>query len=94
MGLCDMTVAIKKSSVSLSGHRRSQQVLEAQHTYRARKRNLGFRRIQEWVPDETLTQLRKVAHDTGLSRAQLLEQLVACAFSGEIDIKGAKDDNR
>jgi hypothetical protein len=89
-----MLNAIESSSISLSGRRRSKQVLEAQHTYRARKRNSGFRRIQEWVPDETLAQLRKVAHDTGLSRAQLLEQLVACAFSGKIDIKGAKDDNR
>lgn len=89
-----MLNAIENSSTSLSGRRRSKQVLEAQHTYRARKRNSGFRRIQEWVPDETLVQLRKIAQDTGLSRAQLLGQLVACAFSGKIDIKEVNDDNR
>ncbi len=89
-----MKTTADSSLPMLTDRRRTQQILEAQQNYRSRKRKSGCRRIQEWVADETLVQLSKIAHDTGLSRAQLLEQLVACAFSGKIDMREINHDNR
>ncbi|MFQ2801898.1 MAG: hypothetical protein ACRDC6_12560 [Shewanella sp.] len=76
------------SSQGLARHtsRRSKQLIEAQVSFRNRKREAGCQRIQEWVKKETLVQLRSVAKNSGLSRAQILEMLVAAVHAGKIDL--------
>lgn len=81
-----MAQSTQKSTPSRSPVR-TRQVAEAQNVYRNRKREAGCQRIQEWVPEETLTQLRSITQRTGLSRSQLLETLVAAVYLDKIDLR-------
>ncbi|MGL6466521.1 hypothetical protein ACSZNP_02310 [Aeromonas hydrophila] len=83
------------SSKGLARHtsRRSKQLIEAQASFRNRKREAGCQRIQEWVNKETLAQLRAVAKNSGLSRARILEMLVAAVYAGKIDLHQQERSN-
>ncbi|GLS05386.1 hypothetical protein GCM10007860_25380 [Chitiniphilus shinanonensis] len=66
---------------------RIRQVADAQNVFRKRKKDEGCRRLQEWVPEETLAQLRAITQRTGMSRAKLLGSLVEAVYLNKIDVK-------
>lgn len=74
------------NDMAIHTSRRSKQRIEAQASFRNRKREAGCQRIQEWVHKETLAQLKAVAKSSGFSRAQILEMLVAAVHAGKIDL--------
>uniref|UniRef100_UPI00403F3DEA ribbon-helix-helix protein, CopG family n=1 Tax=Massilia sp. W12 TaxID=3126507 RepID=UPI00403F3DEA len=68
---------------------RNNQLAKAQTTYRERLKGRGYRRIQEWVPEQTFVQLRELCRDTGLSQRELIEEMIRAATERKFSKNGA-----
>lgn len=51
---------------------RAQQVSIAQDAYRDRMRREGFRRLQEWVPEGTMNELKAICERHGISQREAI----------------------
>ena len=59
---------------------------DAQIVYRKRMRDEGYQRLQEWVPEDTMTHLKEICERLGVSRRDVLERLVSEAREGHIEL--------
>lgn len=71
---------------------RSLQIAAAQAAYRKRRRQDGFKRLQEWLPDEALLQLKHLGKKLGKSRWEVIELAVEEMFKKQLEESG--DGNR
>lgn len=69
---------------------RASQLAKAQSDYRDRMRENGYQRLQEWIPDDVFKQLGDLCRESGLSRREAIESLVAAANEGKINLRGEK----
>jgi hypothetical protein len=69
---------------------RASQLAKAQSGFRDRMRKNGYQRLQEWIPEGVLHQLGNLCKESGLSRREAIESLVAAANEGKITLEGKK----
>ena len=69
---------------------RASQLAKAQSSFRNRMRENGYQRLQEWIPENVFRQLANLCKESGLSRREAIESLVAAANEGKIDLRGEK----
>lgn len=69
---------------------RARQLAKAQGNFRERMRENGFQRLQEWIPEDVVRQLGNLCKESGLSRREAIESLVAAANEGKINLRGEK----
>jgi len=74
----------KAAQAPLKG--RARQVADAQIVYRRKMRDEGYHRLQEWVPEDTMTHLKEICERLGASRRDVLERLVSEAREGRIEL--------
>jgi hypothetical protein len=53
-------------------------------------RENGYQRLQEWIPEDVFRQLGHLCKESGLSRREAIESLVAAANEGKINLRGGK----
>jgi DNA-binding transcriptional regulator LsrR (DeoR family) len=81
MGINNKAKVEKKSSRG-----RAKQLADAQVVYRRKMRDEGYQRLQEWVPEDTMTHLKEISERLGVSRRDVLERLVSEARNGYIEL--------
>jgi hypothetical protein len=69
---------------------RASQLAKAQSSFRDRMRENGYQRLQEWIPEDVFRQLGNLCKESGLSRREAIESLVAAANEGKINLRGEK----
>ena len=69
---------------------RASQLAKAQSNFRDRMRENGYQRLQEWIPEDVFRQLGNLCKESGLSRREAIESLVAAANEGKINLRGEK----
>lgn len=69
---------------------RASQLAKAQSSFRDRMRQCGYQRLQEWIPENVFHQLGNLCKESGLSRREAIESLVAAANEGKITLEGKK----
>ncbi|NHZ90307.1 hypothetical protein F2P45_14960 [Massilia sp. CCM 8733] len=69
---------------------RASQLAKAQSSFRDRMRQNGYQRLQEWIPEDVFRQLGALCKESGLSRREAIESLVAAAKEGKINLRGGK----
>lgn len=69
---------------------RASQLARAQNDFRDRMRQNGYQRLQEWIPENVFHQLGNLCKESGLSRREAIERLVAAANEGKITLEGKK----
>lgn len=69
---------------------RASQLAKAQSAFRDRMRENGYQRLQEWIPEDVFRQLGHLCKESGLSRREAIESLVAAANEGKINLRGGK----
>lgn len=69
---------------------RASQLAKAQSGFRDRMRKNGYQRLQEWIPENIFHQLVNLCKESGLSRREAIESLVAAANEGKITLEGKK----
>lgn len=62
---------------------RARQLAQAQENFRGRMRSNGFRRLQEWLPAETLDQLKIISVKQGVSQRVAVERLICAAYKAK-----------
>lgn len=81
-----MSNGFEARTVSTPPRGRAKQLSEAQGAYRERMRSDGYQRLQEWLPKETMSQLKDVCVRLDIPRRELLERLVSAAHDGNIEL--------
>ncbi len=69
---------------------RADQLAKAQSDFRGRMRKNGYQRLQEWIPESVFHQLVNLCKESGLSRREAIESLVAAANEGKISLRKEK----
>jgi hypothetical protein len=69
---------------------RAGQLAKAQTDFRDRMRDNGYKRLQEWIPENVFKQLGDLCKQSGLSRREAIEELIAAANEGKINLRGNK----
>ncbi len=69
---------------------RAGQLAKAQTDFRDRMRDNGYKRLQEWIPENVFKQLGDLCKQSGLSRREAIEGLIAAANEGKINLRGNK----
>lgn len=69
---------------------RASQLAKAQSSFRDRMRGNGYQRLQEWIPEDVFKQLAKLCKESGVSRREAIEILVAAANEGKITLREEK----
>ena len=81
-----MPISNRAKTVKSLSKGRARQVADAQLMYRKKMRNEGYQRLQEWVPEDTMTHLKEICEILGASRRDVLERLVSEARGGRIEL--------
>jgi hypothetical protein len=71
-------VASKQSTGSRA--RRSRQLTDAQNAFRERMREGGYRRLQAWVPSESLDTLHKICERDNLTQSEALARSIELQY--------------
>ncbi|MCS0660772.1 hypothetical protein [Massilia terrae] len=56
----------------VNANKRAGQLASAQNAYRARMRDEGFRRLQEWLPEGTMNALKAICERHGISQREAI----------------------
>jgi hypothetical protein len=72
-------------TVSMPLRGRAKQLAEAQGVYRKRMRSDGYQRLQEWLPEKTMSRLKEICERLEIPRREALERLVSAAHDGNIE---------
>ena len=66
--------------------RRAGQLAQAQSLYREKKREDGYQRLQEWLPEAVSSRLKYLCDATGLTKREALVRLISAADVDKIEI--------
>ncbi len=76
----------KTKDRSVLGGGRAGQLARAQSLYREKKKEDGFQRLQEWLPEAASSRLKYLCDATGLTKREALVRLISAADVDKIEI--------
>lgn len=82
----------KPKTINSGNQERALQIATAQDTYRARMRDKGFHRLQEWLPDDVYAHLQLLCEKHGLTQREVLVRSLTMSKTNH-DMPGEKDDH-